>query len=191
MDESNQPGQSSIYEIDEEGRIVFVNEFWDAFARTNQGEHLVGAQVIGTVLWDHIGDPSTRQLYRMIVSRARQKGATLQFPFRCDSPDTVRHMSMRVERTSSGGCRFTSTIERIESRPPAPLLDPAAPRAGQWVRICSWCKKIALPDNRWVEIDVAVDARELFVQATPPPLTHTICPDCLRERSADAGTIPE
>ena len=78
-----------------------------------------------------------------------------------------------------GHILVTNWLERVEARPPMPLLEPAAARSEEYVTVCSWCKKVELPGATWVEVEEAVEHLRLFDRAVLPQLTHGICPTCL------------
>jgi mRNA-degrading endonuclease toxin of MazEF toxin-antitoxin module len=78
----------------------------------------------------------------------------------------------------AGAVRFESTLEREEARPAQPLLDPAAPRSGELVVVCGWCKQVKLGAERWVEVEEAAVALKLFERPTIPRVSHGICERC-------------
>lgn len=45
--------------------------------------------------------------------------------------------------------------------------------------MCGWCKKVALPDDRWVEVEEAVKVLQLFDAPRLPRISHGICRECL------------
>ena len=102
-------------------------------------------------------------------------------------------MEMEVAELGGGVVRFESRIICEEPRRPVPVLDPWTDRSGDLVRMCSWCNRIWLEEGRWVEIEEAVAALELFAAVPPPPLTHGMCTPCFEivreEIAASAGLI--
>lgn len=168
-----------VYRIDAHQRLVFVSEHWGSFGEENHGRHLAAEQVLGRSLWDFITDQTTIEIYRALVARVVQTACVAQFPFRCDSPGARRHMWMILSALENGACQFSSRILREEPRTFVPLLDPLAlrdPRA--FVTVCSWCKKVAVPNTGWLEVERAVGVMELFGTPLQPQLTHGICPPC-------------
>jgi hypothetical protein len=166
-----------VYRINDRDEIVFVNPQWDVFAAANDGERAVSARVLGRSLWDFVSDSGTRQLYRDLLVRARTRGP-LRFNYRCDSPALRRVMEMELVPAPGGGVEFRSRALTVEPRPPQALLDPGADRGGVLVRVCGWCKKVAV-GGTWVEVDRAVTALGLLEHVPVPSLTHGICGDCL------------
>lgn len=168
-----------VYRIDGEHRLVFVSDNWGSFGEENHGRHLAAEQVLGRSLWDFITDQTTVEIYRSLLARVVRTSCVAQFPFRCDSPGARRHMWMILSACADGGCQFTSRILREEPRTFVPLLDPVSLRApGAFVTVCSWCKKVAVPNTGWLEVERAVGVMELFGAPLQPQLTHGICPPC-------------
>lgn len=168
-----------VYRIDATHRIVFVGGNWVDFARCNHGDHLVPDKVLGRSIWEFITEPTTIEIYRALVARVVSRASLAEFGFRCDGPEVRRHMWMEVTRAADGTCQFTSTVIRQERRTFIPLVDPQALRESQkYVTVCSWCKRVAVPDSGWVEVERAVGAMGLFGLPRLPQLTHGICPPC-------------
>ena len=44
--------------------------------------------------------------------------------------------------------------------------------------MCGWCKRVAVPPDRWLEVEEAVAALALFDEPRPPQLTHGVCEEC-------------
>jgi len=57
---------------------------------------------------------------------------------------------------------FESRIVRQELREHVRLMNPSVERGKRFVSICGWCKKIALPNGQWVEVEEAVRVLNLF-----------------------------
>lgn len=157
--------------------MAAVSESWETFAKANGGAAAVSAQVLGRPIWDFIRDRNVRQLYRHLVERARG-GRPLEFRYRCDSPTERRVFVMRIRATADGGIEFSSELLSATPRPPVGLLAAEAVRSLAAVRVCSWCQRIAVGPDEWVEAEVAVDRLELLHSETLPALTHGICPAC-------------
>ena len=58
------------------------------------------------------------------------------------------------------------------------LLDASRDRSGEFLKICSWCKKIHIPGQGWGEIEAAIEPLDLFGHHSMPRMTHTICDSC-------------
>jgi hypothetical protein len=172
-----------VYDIDEADRLVFVNDAWTSFAVANDAPELSAPGVLGLHLWDAVTDPSTQELYRAVLDRVR-RGEVVHYTYRCDSPAVRREMSMRVS-LEGRRVRFTSRIAHATERAPQPILDRKVPRTNDLIRVCGWCKRIAVADDRWEDVEVAIPLLGLQAEATLPALTHGICPACFDRVSAD------
>lgn len=171
-----------VYHLDREGRILDVNEAWDDFARTNDGEAILGAHVVGRPLWDFIGDPVTRLLYEQLLDRLREARRDLRFRLRCDSPGRRRLLDVTISEVPGGGIEFRNRLVESSDRDVPILLDPAAPRSSETIRMCSWCRRAQVGD-RWLEVEDVVRELRMFERETVPQLSHGTCPDCYRQMS--------
>lgn len=167
-----------IYQIDDNDRIVFVNDAWDDLARENNIPNLTSQFIIDKSLWGFIADVDTVQIYQDIVKCVRG-GRGIDFEFRCDAPEMCRSVKMKIYPADAGGVIFETKILREWKRHPPPLLQNNTERNGELLRICGWCKKINVGRNLWEEIEKAVKSLGLFEKENfLPRLTHGICDDC-------------
>ncbi len=178
-----------VYRLDSEYKIIFVNEFWTLFASDNHADNLCDQEVLGNSIWDYITDRETVELYKAILVKVAQENTVIRFPFRCDAPTARRFMEMQVSRLPNGSYEFASVILRTESRGFQPLLSAFGKKGDDFIRSCGWCKKIAVPPERWVEVEEAVQVLKLFNQSVLPQITHGICPHCQGKLLAKLGTI--
>ena len=167
-----------IWIIDDSDKIVHVNDAWLAFACENTAPQLTATVVLNHPLWLFIQGQETNYLYRQIFSRVRAGVSPVKFPFRCDSPDCRRFMEMQLSLLPGGAIEFVSHILREEWRDPVDLLDNSRDRSGEFLKVCSWCKKINIPGQGWGEIEAAIAPLDLFGHHTTPRMTHTICEAC-------------
>lgn len=174
---------SCSYELDEEMRIVLVDPAWGTFAMENGAPELVPPAPLGRTLWSYISDPTTAQLWYQLLEKVRRTGASLVLQIRCDSATLKRYLDLRVSPRPFSGVRIETTIVRLESRVPVPLLDRDRQSSGGMLRMCSWCKRVMLCD-RWVDVEEATASLRLFERTTLPEITHGMCPDCHTEVSA-------
>ncbi|HET7040428.1 MAG TPA: hypothetical protein VFI13_00315 [Gemmatimonadales bacterium] len=165
------------YRVDEEGRILAVGQAWDDFARANQAPGLTAREVIGRSIWDAMSDPTTREIYRRLVDRVHEGVPPVRFTFRCDAPARRRLLQMTITAGPDGTTDFETLPISCVDRGPVALLDVAAPRSGELLRMCSWCKRIPL-DGDWVEVEEAARRSAIFHGGVPPAITHGICPAC-------------
>jgi hypothetical protein len=161
------------YVLDGEDRIIGVSGVWDEFARANNAEHLCGDALIGTSIWDHVAGQSLGDLLNRVFQRARALGQPITVPARCDSPDTIRHLRIRVQARNRDQLEVQSCIH---SEIPRDMW-----RAGDSVRavlqMCSWCNRFHL-DGHWMEIEQAIEDYGLVNADVVPRSSHGICPEC-------------
>lgn len=166
------------YSIDSTDHIRFINEAWLQFACQNDGAHLSRAYVIGKSLWEFIDGEDNRQVHRLILKTVRATQRVQEFKFRCDSPVCRRYFHLTVSPLPEDELMFSTHPIREEPRSPVPLLDPDMKRGEQYLRICSWCIKACLPNQKWVELEDAISLLDLLSGGIMPNLTHGVCPDC-------------
>jgi hypothetical protein len=173
------------YLVDGHDRIIDVGPGWDEFAAANDGDGAYAAEVLNRPLSDFITGPDVQTVIKALLRRARTLKRPLTFPFRCDAPDRMRHMTVTMTPTSSDLVGVRTTILREEFREPAPVLNRRAERSDDVVRICAWCNRINV-DGTWREIDEVVDQLGLFNHGLVPSLSHGICDDCFHALDDEA-----
>jgi hypothetical protein len=166
------------YVVDAEDRLTGVNAAWQAFATENAGPSV--ASVVGTSLWQHVSDGTTRHLYSLLFERVRAAQRPLRVAFRCDAPGQRRFMSLEIAPRPDGVLVLHSRMLQQEDRAPVSLLAGDAVRSDAWLLMCSWCKRVELAGTWW-EVEEAVHAARLLCEEDPAPqITHGICADCER-----------
>jgi hypothetical protein len=165
-----------VYTIDLNDFIVRVNAQWLVFALENHAPHLHAEGVVGTNLWTHIAEPTTRYLYRALLHQVRTTSKAVSVSFRSDSPELRRFTELRLSHRGDGVVEFESRIVKQELRLAVSLLDAHRPCSDDAVTVCSWCKKVAAPE--WMEAEAAISALRLFEKAVAPKVTHGICDHC-------------
>lgn len=166
------------YRIDADDRICFVDDEWLAFAQQNAAAELEADAILGHSLWDFIAGMETRHLYGVVFDAVREQLIAKTIPFRCDSPTCRRYMELVVAPLADRGLAINSSLLREEIRPYVPILDVGVPRTDEFLSICSWCKQVLLPEQRWVDVELAVSRLDLFEGRPLPNLTHSICDQC-------------
>lgn len=185
-EERNVKEDAFVYRIDRENIITRVSENWESFARDNSWTGRDNPDnVVGHLIWDFIEGIETKYLYREVFQRVRLGKPVGPIPFRCDSPQERRLLELFLTPLPGGQIEITSTIVRTESRDPVRLLDKEVSRSSQRVRICSVCKKIAISQNTWVEIEEGLAQLRIFEADEIPGLTHGLCPACYQLVMAD------
>lgn len=185
-----QDDREFIYRIDAEARITFANPEWYDFARENGVATLRPDLVLGLPLWGFISNIETRHLYNLLLKKVRETGCTVALPYRCDSPDRRRFMEMRITRFSALEVEFRSRILRQELRAPVQVLEQGIERTKELLIMCGWCKKVSLPDGRWVEVEEAVAVLNLFNASPLPGISHSMCEGCSKAFARDVEGLP-
>jgi hypothetical protein len=166
-----------VWILDGSDRIIQVNDNWLDFARDNCAPELTRERVLGQPLRRFISGEETLQTYRIIFARLRANLKPVKIPFRCDSPDCRRFMTMKLTPLAGDAIEFRSILLKTEKRAPLEILS-EVPRSDEFLKMCSWCKKVQLASGEWVEIEEGVKRLDLFAHRALPRFTHAICPDC-------------
>lgn len=169
-----------VYRIDRTNRIISTNREWDYFARENGSPDLTAEFVINRPLLDFIHDEETRYLHNLLLDRIRASEQQLDLPFRCDSPELKRFMSMRIVPLDNNEIEYCCRTLRTEAQEGIHFT--VAVETDQlFLRMCSWCKRIECESGNWLEVNEAILALELFSQPEPPPITHVMCEVCFAD----------
>lgn len=184
-----QDGSTVIYRIDAEDRLIEVNDGWVAFAETNSGEGLHEERVIGRVLWEFLTDFATVHLYQLMCRRLRQGRPSIQFQFRCDAPELRRLLAMKMVCGAARSIEFTVKAVAEQARTPVPFVGVRTPTgSSQLISMCSWCKRVRVSSQEWVEVETGIEMLGLFRdQLHAPAVTHGICESCERALEGEPG----
>ena len=134
--------------------------------------------VLGKSLWDFISDIETRHIYKLVLDRVREKLQPAVFPINCDSPEVKRLIQITISPLGEGALEFSSTIVELTQRNSVAILDASIERTDDIVRMCSFCKKIAVSETEWAETQQAITILNLFGKNKMPQLSHGVCPSC-------------
>ena len=80
------------YGIDANDVIVYVDEHWGPFTRSNGAPELTAGRVVGKTLASFIADARIRHLYDLLYAQVRRQQTPISFPLRCDSPHVRRKL---------------------------------------------------------------------------------------------------
>lgn len=170
------------YWVDSKDIIIKVSSNWKRFARDNEWNSPINPEsVVGHVWWMFIGDGKLRDLYRELFNKVRQGGYFEPIPYRCDAPHERRFFELVFNRLPNNHIEITNKVVRLEPRPLVRLLDDAAERSHETLKLCSVCKQIALSENHWVEVEEAAVQLRLFEANKLPQLVEGLCPDCYQK----------
>lgn len=171
-----------VYRLDDQDRLVHFGTGAD-FDATAGG--LALTPLLGRSLWSCIGEGTTQDLYRQLIKRARA-GRRMRVHYRCDDAAHRRWFEMVIVAVPGGEVECTSHLLKEELRPSVALLEPGQERTADLVRMCSWCQRFAVSEDRWLPVEEAADALHLLERQHVPRITHGICPDCFRRVNAEA-----
>ena len=172
-------GEIYSQRIDENDIVVAVSENWQSLAEENSGlGTCFSKNVVGASLWAHIREPEKRHLCSLILQKVREHHRQRTFSFRCDSPKKRSLLILNVIPHENGFVDFKSQIVKTELGEPVELLRVDRERAKDLIKICSMCKKIAISETEWEEIDIAVQEMKLFEWEVLPRITHGLCQPC-------------
>jgi hypothetical protein len=165
-----------LVHLDIADTIVFASEDWLQLAEGSDGRPPMAAAVVGRPFFDFAPDPHLFPLYELVFRRVRRTEQPIRIPFTYESSNERRHMEIEVLPLEGGGleCRYHTVL--VEELGPGTSSD-GAPRAQPLLTLCSWCKKVKLPEGPWVEVEAAAQRLEFFL-GEAPQLTHGICLPC-------------
>lgn len=164
-----------VYRINQADQIYFVNDDWLDFGKKNGLVYSV-EKVVGSSLWLHISDMTTRQLYHDIIRNVRHSGRRVRVPFRCDGPAVRRFMELEISPLAPSDVEFKGVLIREEPREHVDLLDSSLARSAEILLMCVWCKKVKI--SEWVEVENAAQELKLFEKNKLPFISHVTCPSC-------------
>ena len=163
------------YWLDEDNAIVRVSGDWDRFARENDGSGLYSADIGGKSIWNFISGDSSRMWLEALLQLTRLTGKAISRPYRCDSPDLKRFMTMTIIPEGSGRLRVEHAILATEARQ-APVYIRYAAKATlpSFYQRCSVCGRVRhTPAEPWLEPDELCARREAELS-----VIYAVCEDC-------------
>lgn len=167
------------YTIDSEDTIVAVCDGWNVFAHSNGADtSIMNPAILGSTLWEFIGNDEVQYLYRELVVRVRENNAFANIPIRCDSPQMKRYLNIKIASMYDGFVQFDSSILRVEQREAVFFCPDDLSENDEFLKCCSYCKKIETDVDNWEELEDAVGVLGLFERKALPKITHGICPAC-------------
>jgi hypothetical protein len=165
------------YTISADNRITNVNSAWDEFCFQNETPELRKKRVLGQPLYFYIHDTVLAELYKKLIDTVRKTQAPLEFPYRCDSPNELRYMHMRITPVPEHEILFESCLVGSAPRHPAVYYKFVADKQVDTITFCSVCNKVKVL-NSWYDLTYALTAKEMFNQSLPLRFTAGICKHC-------------
>jgi signal transduction histidine kinase len=94
----------TIYTVDLDGRITFMNRSWARFAQNNGAPQLGDEEtVIGASIWEAIADVATREQIEQAMATLRAgRAPSIAWEFPCSSPVEERIFLMQVSAIGEG-----------------------------------------------------------------------------------------
>lgn len=174
------------YSIDQRDIITDISASWSLFAQDNcWNEGANPNNIIGCSLWDFIQGIAVRHLYERLFYKVRTGASICPIPFRCDAPHSRRFLDMSLKQLPNDIIEVSCAIRHTEPRDPVAMLDINAKRSENILSMCSWCKKIAVAQDVWTDVEEALRRLRLFEADEYPRLSHGICPECFRNTMAE------
>lgn len=165
----------TTYVVDEMDRIVGFDSGYLEFAADSGW--LEAEDSMGRPLWDFVSGVEVRLILQTLFRSVRAGGPARRLPYRCDSPEVLRHMLMDLEPQPDGRVEVRSFL--VSSLPRATRLSSSQGSQGgapELVTVCAWCCRAA--GKGWTPFEVEARSGEWLGGGTAPKITHGICPDC-------------
>lgn len=161
----------TVYALDEERRLAFVNAAWDRFAHDNGASWSrnwdLGASVMEAT------SPVLRAFYDDLFQRAADSSSPVEVDYECSSPTRVRRMRMRVAQLSPGGLLVVNSTLNVLPTDSSCTADDARYRdASGIVMMCAHCRR-----TRRAAAE-AWDWVPAWVAEMPEMTSHGLCPAC-------------
>ena len=165
--------EKTIYKLDPEKRIISVDGPWDQFARENGGRNTSFSDIQGKSIFDFITGDITRMWFEALTQLVTLRKEPIEKPYRCDSPDLKRYMSMRIIPERSDVLRFEHDLISEEKRPVCVDIRYSyeMPCGINKIR-CSICGRVKTGDL-WVEPDFNHVWKRITLT-----VTYSVCESC-------------
>lgn len=177
------------YSIDESDRLVSVSNTWVDFARANGAPELTRERVVGRPLWEFMEGAEIREIYELLFGWVRRHQSVIELPFRCDSPDCLRFMRLRLTPSEAGRIDLAAVLDREERRPHLMILDCLSARSEYAFPLCSFCRRI-FAFGAWLEPEEAIARLGWLESRHPPQIEEDVCGYCSSEARAHAQSHP-
>lgn len=166
----------AVYWLDADDRIVDVSADWGNFAEANGASSLQLEKIRGLPLRNFIVGDTTRAWVFAMLSLARLRREPVENPYRCDSPDERRFMSMRVVPLDNNGVRVEHYLLRTEPAPARVPFHHVSPASSRYRVRCSICNKIMV-GGKWRD-PFTIDLEQGGRQVASLAVIYGVCPRC-------------
>ncbi|WP_339668649.1 hypothetical protein [Dasania marina] len=177
------------YTLNKNNHIVAVNQSFINFARDNDW-NFDSQVLINSPLSQYIDGEETKLLTELLISRVRASGLGVSLPFRCDSADKRRYLTMTITPVTNGLLSFNNCLTKQEPRGRIDFLKDHRLDAGHpdMICMCSWCNQFKMSSKLWVEVEEAIDRLYLFSNRYKGHrISHGLCPECKDVMLKSAG----
>ena len=109
----------TIYAVDLDGRITYMNQSWSRFAQANGATELCNQRAVqGATIWNAISDPTTREQLEVAMITLREgRATTLAWEFPCSSPTEERIFLMQVSALIDAGAVSGYVFSTVDITP--------------------------------------------------------------------------
>ena len=172
-----QTNNDIVYVIDAADILVKVNLGWDNFAEANEGITIYSNHIVGKSLWSYITGKDTQKIYQELLALVRQKQKPITLPYRCDSPELRRFMSMTITPLENKAVQFSNHTLKTVPRPPHHFKLSKLYEGQAIILRCSLCNRLKVK-SAFLELEEALDKGELLNDNKPIIITYTVCQEC-------------
>lgn len=165
-----------FYRLDDDDCITEVGGDWLSSIRIGNAANLTPEKVIGRSLWVFVRDRSLRDIYKRLFSQVRSSRKPVSFPYRCDSPEARRYMSMTIKPLADAHVEVYNQLLREELRN-QPIRVLAAAAGQKAIPRCSVCNQFRI-DGQWFEVVDAVAEGLALDHDLPVQVIHGFCESC-------------
>lgn len=177
-----------IFALDRNLRLVYRNPAWDQFAAENGAPELANNAVIGTDLFQVIGE-DLLGFYIAAFERVGREGTIWECLYECSSPQVLRKFRMQIQPLAPSGYLVRNNLVSEQPQPSSAALDSAEyVNSNSLIVVCMHCRcsQRVTPPFYWEFVPAHLE-RGL------PNVSHSLCPVCLEyfyPKAQDAALIP-
>lgn len=166
-------GSLPVVRVDQEDRIVSVNDDWLDLWRDTTGDADLAAEGVRSRLFsDFAPDSGMAAIFAFVLARVRRTQESMHVPFRMESSARRWHLDLQVLPLAEGQVECSYRTLLVEVRGPDLLT------------VCAWCQRVQLPEGRWTRRQALAEHLEFYL-GDAPKVTHGICPSCAAAVKAD------
>lgn len=175
---------ASWYLLDAQDRLIDVSAEWDRAALAGQARNnVLRSAVIGQPLASFINGDIPRMMLDAALQATRLTGRTRCLPYRCDTPDRVRHMEMTLQPLEQGCVRVGHRLLSALPRQGALSFSAAAADWKPSLWRCSLCLRLRPAGT----LDWLLSEDQ---PAGQHRVHYTVCPDCSRSLREPLHDLP-